>query len=107
LRRQRADHLAVTQDRDAVGDAQHFLDAMGDVDNPDSLGLESANLREEEIHLAGGQRSGRLIESQDPAPTRQARGDLHHLPAPDPSVRTGVEGSTSASPTFSIASRAA
>jgi hypothetical protein len=60
--------LPVAQDRDPIGNTQYFLNTVGDVEDADAFGLEPANLREQKLHLALGQRRRRFIESQDPAP---------------------------------------
>ena len=108
LRRLRPDDLAVAQDRDAVGDAQHFLDPVRDVDDADALGLEPANLREEQLHLAV--RSARRWAHRGPGPGTAGTAPPRSRPSAGgrrPSARTGVAGSTSARPTFAMASRAA
>jgi len=60
--------LAVSQHGDTVGNPKHFLDPVRNVDDPDPVGLESGDLGEKQLHLAVGQRRGRLIERQDAAP---------------------------------------
>ena len=83
LRRRNARHLAVAQHGDAVGDARHLLEPVGDVDDPDAAGGDLAHDQEEPVDLGRGQGRGRLVHDEDPRRVGQRLGDGDHLPAAD------------------------
>ncbi len=56
---------AVAHDRDAVGDLEHFVHAMGDEYDRAPLRLEGANTRKHRIDLIAIQRRRRFVEDDD------------------------------------------
>ena len=63
-KRQGRDAAAVAHDRDAIADAEHLVEPMGDVDNGDAARGESLDQREQLIDLARRQRRRRLVHHE-------------------------------------------
>ena len=64
--RRGADHPAVAQHRDAVGDGEDLVQLVGDVDDRHALARRSRReMREQLARLADRERGGRLVEDQD------------------------------------------
>ncbi len=78
-RRRHADDAAVLHHRHAVGDAEHFLEAVGDVDDADALGAESRDDAVQALGIGGREHRRRLVEDDDADLLRQGLGDLDHL----------------------------
>ena len=81
-----ADHSAVLQDGDAVGDREDLAQAVGDVEYGDALRLQSTDDGEELFDLARPDHGRRLVEDQDPGVERERAGDLGDL------ARGGAQG---------------
>ena len=58
--------LAVAQHRDPVGQIHDLAQAVADVDDPDPVGAQRADHREQALRLVLGQRGGRLVQAQQP-----------------------------------------
>ena len=68
---------------DAVADAEHFGQPMGDVDDRSALPLERQQRREDAVDLEIRQGRGRLVEDEHAGFARQHAGDLDQLPLAD------------------------
>ena len=66
------DETSVTQNRDPVGDAKHFLQPMRNEDDPDPVGLEVVDNAEKLIDLTPRQRRRRLVHDEDRATVPKA-----------------------------------
>ena len=66
-----AARLAVAEHGDAVGDALHLRQAMGDVDDCGAGLGDGAHLREEPLRLGPRQRLRRLVEHEHPRLERE------------------------------------
>ena len=89
-----ADDPAVLDDSHPVGNAEHFLQPMGDVDDADALVAKLRNPLEQEIRLPPGNDGGRFVENEQPGAADQSLGDLDHLPvgnAQSPDGRGRIE----------------
>ena len=75
--------LPVLEDRDAVGDAQHLVEAVGHVDDGPAVLAEGPQDGEEALQLLVGQDRRRLVEDDHAGSAPQGLGDLHHLPLRD------------------------
>ena len=62
--RARADHLAVAEHRDLLGDAEHLAEVVGHVQHADARGRDRGDAIEQVVHLVDGQRRGRLVEDE-------------------------------------------
>ena len=80
---------AITEGRDAVGDAQDLLDAMRDINDGNPLLLETSNQVKKPLSLAIGQRGIGLVHDDQPRVGRQRLGDLHQLPLGNGEVADG------------------
>ncbi len=78
--------LAILEDRDAVGDAQHLVEAVGHVDDGPAVLAEGPQDGEEALQLLVGQDGRRLVEDDHAGRASQGLGDLHHLPLRDAQV---------------------
>ena len=67
--------LAVAQDDHPVGDLEHLVEAMRDVDHADAPGAKVPERREQAHHLVRRQAGGRLVEDEDLGLLRQRAGD--------------------------------
>ena len=67
----------VAQHDHAVGDLEHLVEPMRDVDHADAASAQSAQRREQPRHLVGRQARGRLVEDQDLGLGRERAGDRH------------------------------
>ncbi len=88
--------MAVAEYREAIGDREHLVQAVGDEDRRDALVAEPPDEREERLHLVVGERARRLVEDEDARVDRQSARDLDHLllvgpQPPDEVVRVDVE----------------
>ena len=70
---------AVPEHRDAVGDAEDFGQAVGDVDDAPSLAGEALDDGEHALDLAVGERRGRLVEDEDAGIADEEPRDLEEL----------------------------
>ena len=70
---------AVAQHRDAMADAIDLVETMRDVDDRHAAGDQPLHQREQLVHLAGGQRRGRLVHDQHRGLGGERLGDLDHL----------------------------
>ena len=77
--RHRGDVRAVAQDRRAVADRLHLVEAMRHVDDGHAAALEAIDRLEEPLDLVRGQRRGRLVHDDQPRVERERLRDLHHL----------------------------
>ena len=59
-----ADQRPVAQHGDAIGDLEHFVETMRDIDHADAARLQRPQGVEQPVHLVGGQRGRRLVEHQ-------------------------------------------
>ncbi len=103
-RRRHADDAAVLHHRHAVGDAEHFLETVGNVDDTDALGAEPCDDAVQAFGVGGREHRGRLVEDDDPDLLRQGLGDFDHLLVGDREVadRTPrVDGKAQAPEQFS------
>ena len=55
----------VAQHDHAIGNFEHFVETVRDVDHRDAAGAQAAQRREQPRHLIGGQACGRLVEDKD------------------------------------------
>ena len=62
--RPRADERAVAQNRNAIGEFEHFLQPMADIDDRHALGLEAADQQEQRRGLLPREIGGRLVEDR-------------------------------------------
>ena len=67
------DTAAVAQHRHAVGDPEHLVEPVGDVEQPDAARLQAQQLVEQQVDVGGRQRRGRLVEHQEVALRASAR----------------------------------
>ena len=81
-------HLAVAQDRDAIGDDAHLGQAVGDVDDRRPGGGDAADVAEEHLHRLLVERRRRLVEDQHGGLDRQRLGELEEVLVDD---RQGVD----------------
>ena len=58
-------HPAVAQHHHAIGDLEHLIEPMRDVDDADPAIAQAAQSDEQARHLVGGQAGGRLVEHED------------------------------------------
>ncbi len=79
LRGQGADHLAVLQHRDPVGQRHHLDDAVGDEHDGGALRAQAAQQREQTLGLGGGECRGWLVQDQHPGIPRQRPCDFQDL----------------------------
>ena len=75
-----ADDMAVAQHGDVVAQAHHVAQDVADVDDADAARPQPADLREQALGLARGERGGGLVEDDDPGVGTQRLGDLDQLP---------------------------
>ena len=71
--------VAVAKHDDPVGDLLDFLEAVGDVDDPNAFGLELLDLLEKKLGLRAAQRRGRLVEDKQLCVQSERLGDLNQL----------------------------
>ena len=88
----RADHLAIAQDGQPVGDLLDLLQTMRDVDDPRARFAETANVVEKQSDLPRGERRGRLIQDQHIASAGKPASDLNHLLLADAQFRQRPAG---------------
>ncbi len=74
-----ADHLAILQHGDAVGQRQHFGDAVRDEHDGRAARAQRSQQREQALGLDDRQRRSRLVKDQHPRLARQRAGDLQQL----------------------------
>ena len=74
-----ADQAAVAQHRDAVGERVHLVQEMGDKHDPEPLGAQAAQPREQFADLALVQARRRLVQDQQPGAAVERPGDRDHL----------------------------
>ena len=79
LRAALADHLALPDHRDPVGDGLDFLELVRDEDDGAAVRAEVAHDAEEVLGLAGGEHRGRLVQDQDAGLAHQRLDDLDPL----------------------------
>ena len=60
-----AGHPAVAQHHHAIGDLEHLIEPMRDVDDADPTIAQAAQSDEQARHLVGGEAGGRLVEHED------------------------------------------
>ena len=77
------DMASVAQNRDAIGDRLHLVQAMGDVEDGDALGAQLADDLEQALGLDGRENGRRLVEGDDLMRHQQGASDLHELPVGD------------------------
>ena len=70
-----ADQRSVAQDGDPVGDLEHFVETMRNVDHPDAASLQGPQRVEQPMHLVGRQRRRRLVENEDVGLDAERAGD--------------------------------
>ena len=78
-RRRRDDVPAVAEDRRDVAQLEDLVEPMADEQDRDAASPQSADDREQPLHLVGGERRGRLVEDQHARLDRQRLGDLDQL----------------------------
>ena len=67
----------VAQHDHAVGDLEHFVETVRDVDHRDAAGAQPAQRGKEPAHFVGGQASRRFVEDEDLGLGRKRAGDRH------------------------------
>ena len=73
-------HLAaVAQHGHAVGEGEHLLEAVGDVEDGEALLAQAAQHGEQPLRLVAGQGRGGLVQDQHPRALEQRARDLDHL----------------------------
>ena len=72
-----ADHAPVAQDHHAVGDLEHLVEPVRDVDHADAARAQPAKGREQARHLVGRQARRRLVEHQQFGVGGQRARDRH------------------------------
>ena len=100
------DEPAVTKDGDGVGHGQHFLEAMGDVDDRDAARGEIADDAEQHLHLRRAERGGRLVHQEHARVVHERAGDLDdllHAERQRADERPRVDAAARASPSVSRA----
>ena len=91
----RRHHAPVAQHRDAVGDAQHFVQLVADKDDRQPLLLQVAQIAEQLVGLLRRQHGGRLVEDQDAGVVIERLEDFDALALADRKIldaRRRVEG---------------
>jgi hypothetical protein len=83
---------AVAQHRDAVGDGEHLVEFVGDVDAGDAAAPEFAEQGQQGVHLPLGQRGGRFVENENAGLLAECLGDLDELLAAHAEVADGCVG---------------
>ncbi len=78
------DPLPVAQDADVVGDLEHFVEVVRDVEDGDAAFLEALDGAEEPLDIGAGQRRRRLVEDEQvslvlPVEERAGQGDRRLL----------------------------
>src|SRR5882724_1088799 len=73
------DAAAVAEHGDAVCHLLDLLQPVGDVDHRHAAPPQATDHLEEAVHLAAGERGGRLVHDQDVRPEREGLRDLDHL----------------------------
>ena len=101
---------AVPQDRDAVCNSKHLVQAMGDVQNRDPLLLECTDDLEEPVDLCRVQRRRGLVHHDDPEVTRKGLCDLDelsvsHVEVLDALIQSDIESQDSKGPLRTLADR--
>ena len=89
-RRPGADHPAIAQDRDAVGQRLHFVEAVRDIENGDAVIAQAAHDVEQRRYLVIGQHGRRLIEDHHLSLVQQRACDLHELALGERQVANAV-----------------
>src|SRR5690606_22210672 len=74
-----ADQLAVFQNGRLVGQLEHFLEAVRDIDDGDALRLQLAQTVKQKRRLASGDDGGGFVEDQKLDRPDEGLGDLDHL----------------------------
>ena len=59
-----ADHVAITQDSNPVGDPENLIEAMRDIDHADTLVAERAKGGKQPFNLIGGKARGGFVQNQ-------------------------------------------
>ena len=93
-RRDRADRLATAQDRDAVGNAEHFVQLVRDEDDAVTLGRHGPDRLDQAGGFGWGKDGGRLIEDEDLRAAEEEANDLDPLLLADrelPDIGIGVD----------------
>src|SRR5262245_42357051 len=72
-------HPPVAQHGAAVGDGDHLVETVGNVDDGGALPLHARQHRKQARDLAFFERRRRLVEDEDAAPPAQRLGDRHEL----------------------------
>ena len=70
-----ADERSVAQDGDAVGDLEHFVEPVRNVDHADAARLQRPQRVEQPMHLVGRQRRRRLVENEHVGLDAERAGD--------------------------------
>ena len=65
-----ADQRSVAQDGDPVGDLEHLVEPVRNIDHADAARLQGPKRVEQPVHLVGRQRRRRLVENEDMRPAR-------------------------------------
>ena len=77
--RRRARHLPVAHDRHGVGDLEHLVEEVTDVDQRAAVGGEGTHQRVQAIGLVLGQRRRRLVEDDETSVASEGAHDLDLL----------------------------
>ncbi len=77
--RRRSRHLAVAHDRHGVGDVEHLVEEVTDVDQRAAVGGERTHQRVQAIGLVLRQRRGRLVENDETGVASEGAHDLDLL----------------------------
>ncbi|MEY4182678.1 MAG: hypothetical protein RLZZ217_1304 [Planctomycetota bacterium] len=86
---ERTGHASVAQHQRAVGDPQHLIEVVGDIDDRHAVAAELVDRGEQPLGLARAQAGGRFVEDEDPCARTQRLGDLHELPLRDGQAAAG------------------
>ena len=72
-------HIAVPEDQNVVGDLEHLVQAVADIDNSHPLIAKAADKAEEAVYFLGAQGSGGLVQDEKLPLGDERAGDFHDL----------------------------
>jgi len=80
---ERSRHAAIAQHDRAIGDRQHFVEVVGNIDDGHAAPAQLVKHREEAVSLPRTQARGRFVEDQDARVRAEGLRDLDQLPLGD------------------------
>ncbi len=89
---ERDDALPVAQHGDPIGDREHLVEFVRDVDAGNAAFAVAPDQLEQRDHFLIGERGGRLVQDQDLALLADGSGDLDQLPLPDAQLADRCHG---------------